>query len=128
MRRENFDILNVGIFTQLAGCGACLARTALEKAGEHHSFGHWISRHAVIFMTISITPVWRDRAMEDEFNQRQMLGQPCDDLVRLMVKVISPAKRTSEGRYDHRGDYLYGRRAETDGIIQPTAAARASGL
>ena len=79
-------------------------------------------------MTISITPVWRDQAMEEEFNRRQMMGLPCDDLVKLMVEVISPAKRTSEGRYGDREDYLYRRRAETDGIIQPTAAARASEL
>ena len=79
-------------------------------------------------MTVSITPIWRDQALEEEFNQRQMMGQPCADLVRLMVKVISPAKRTSEGRYGHREDYLYHRRAETDGVIQPTADARASGL
>jgi hypothetical protein len=39
-------------------------------------------------MTVSITPIWRDQALEEEFNQRQMMGQPCGDLVRLMVKVI----------------------------------------
>ena len=58
----------------------------------------------MIFMTIIITPVWRDQAMEDEFNRRQMMGQPCDDLVRLMVKVISPAERTSQGHYNYRED------------------------
>ena len=81
-------------------------------------------------MTVSITPIWRDQALEEEFNQRQMMGQPCADLVRLMVKVISPAKRASEGRYGHREDYLYRRQAEADGIIiqLTAAAARASGL
>jgi hypothetical protein len=28
------------------------------------------------------------RTMEDEFNRRQMAGEPCDELVRLMTAVL----------------------------------------
>jgi hypothetical protein len=40
---------------------------------------------------ISVTWIWRYRAMEDEFNLRQLTGKPCADLVRFMIEQISAA-------------------------------------
>jgi hypothetical protein len=43
-------------------------------------------------MTIDFTAVWRRyQVMEEEFNRRQMAGEPCADLVTSMIKEISPA-------------------------------------
>jgi hypothetical protein len=42
-------------------------------------------------MTIGMTPDWRYRVMEDEFNRRQMEGEPCTDLVISMIREISSA-------------------------------------
>lgn len=34
-------------------------------------------------------PPWTYREMEKEFNRRQMQGEPCEDLVRMMVAVLT---------------------------------------
>jgi hypothetical protein len=37
---------------------------------------------------IYLTRIWYYRAMEDEFNLRQLTGEPCGDLVRFMTEYM----------------------------------------
>jgi hypothetical protein len=46
-------------------------------------------------MTICIRPVWLYGAMEEEFNRRQLAGEPCFDLIIFMIREISPARDAS---------------------------------
>jgi hypothetical protein len=40
-------------------------------------------------MRMGIKQAWRCKALEEEFNRRQMVGEPCDDLVKLMIRELS---------------------------------------
>ena len=54
-------------------------------------------------MAINVMPRWCYEAMDKEFNRRQMMGEPCADLVRLMIRELFPERRASDfymgGRY-----------------------------
>jgi hypothetical protein len=57
-------------------------------------------------MMISLVPIWRYQALEEEFNRRQMRGEPSDGLVRLMIKELLPTRIAysfySAGPYGYR--------------------------
>lgn len=57
----------------------------------------------------AVTPLWRWPDLQEQFNRRQMNGQPCDDLIDLMLREISPRKETPHEQQDTSRSHLRSR-------------------